>query len=126
MRLRRPSVGILLTLAGCIGPDYQRPPVMLPAQWQTEDEPRFDATNPVASEWWRAFNDPALNRVVEVAYRQNLPLQSAALRIEEARGQVGVARSRLFPQLQVVFGQVAVQRICQSAANVGQLDRNYV
>lgn len=33
------------------------------------------------AEWWKLFNDPVLNTLVQRAYRQNLPLQVAACRI---------------------------------------------
>ena len=33
------------------------------------------------SVWWRAFDDPALNRLIEIADKQNLPLQIAGLAV---------------------------------------------
>ena len=45
------------------------------------------------------FNDPTLDRLVELAYQQNLPLQIAGLRIVEARAQLGVATGQQYPQI---------------------------
>ena len=42
-------------------------------------------------QWWSVFKDPVLDRLVDEAQRQNLDLQTAALRIEEARAQRGTA-----------------------------------
>ena len=40
---------------------------------------------------------PALDRLVELAYRQNLPLQIAGLRIVEARAQLAIATGQQYP-----------------------------
>jgi len=67
----------------------------------------IDADNPVVksvptdySHWWTVFNDPVLDRLVQTAYEQNLPLRIAGLRILEARAQRGMAVGSLFPQKQ--------------------------
>jgi HlyD family secretion protein len=41
----------------------------------------------VDKQWWRAFNDPALDQLIQLAYQQNLPLQIAGLRILESRAR---------------------------------------
>ena len=37
----------------------------------------------VNSDWWEAFGDPELNRLVQAALQANQDLQLAALRVEE-------------------------------------------
>ena len=56
------------------------------------------------SQWWTVFNDPHLDNLVQTAYQQNLPLRVAALRVMEARAQLGVTRGNIFPQQQELFG----------------------
>jgi NodT family efflux transporter outer membrane factor (OMF) lipoprotein len=100
-------VAALLFLAnGCnVGPDYVRPKVSLNQRWTTLD-PRLGAPA-VQVEWWRTFNDPTLDRLVELAYRQNLPFQISALRILEARAQLGFAVANQYPynRLPIASGQ---------------------
>ena len=55
--------------------------------------------------WWTAFGDPALDRLVAAASRQNLTLKMAALRILEARAQFAIAEGSLLPQQQTATAQ---------------------
>ena len=54
-----------------------------------------------AVEWWRAFQDPALDAVVDSALASNFDLAEAVARVQQARAQAGVARAALFPSVQV-------------------------
>ena len=56
-------------------------------------------------QWWRNFNDPELDRLVAEAQRQNIDVRIAGLRILEARAQLGIAGSTLYPQLQQLTGE---------------------
>ncbi|MFM0203316.1 efflux transporter outer membrane subunit [Paraburkholderia fungorum] len=49
--------------------------------------------------WWRNFNDPTLDALVERAARGNLDLQEAVLRIVEARTQVQSAAAQGLPNV---------------------------
>jgi len=87
-------------LSGCmVGPDYQRPPAIVPAAYKEQDgwkpsEPR-DAINRGA--WWSIYNDPVLDdleKQIDIS-NQNLKASEAAYR--EARAVVQQAQSALFP-----------------------------
>jgi NodT family efflux transporter outer membrane factor (OMF) lipoprotein len=95
-----PRAGLLLLLVaagGCpITPKYVRPEVPLPPSWSESNDARL-AKAAVDLAWWKSFNDPVLDRLVELAYQQNLPLEIAALRILEARAQLGIARAQQYP-----------------------------
>ena len=49
--------------------------------------------------WWRQFDDPALDELVERAVRQNLDLQAAAARVDQYLGELETTRSQFFPQI---------------------------
>jgi NodT family efflux transporter outer membrane factor (OMF) lipoprotein len=51
--------------------------------------------------FWQALGSAELNSLVDTALAQNLDLEAALHRIEEARGQVKVAGSALYPTVQV-------------------------
>ena len=72
-----------LTLTGCamVGPDYVKPTVPEPARWMGSGAAEIEEKDTDLSRWWTVFNDPLLNSLVESAYRQNLNLQIAGLRI---------------------------------------------
>ena len=61
-------------------------------------------------DWWRAFNDPVLDRLVARAYRDNLTLQQAGVRVLQARAQLGIAVGEIFPQTQQAIGSVQYNR----------------
>ncbi|MFC0572527.1 efflux transporter outer membrane subunit [Paraburkholderia solisilvae] len=49
--------------------------------------------------WWRTFNDPLLDQLIERAAQSNLDLREAVLRIEEARAQAQGAAAQGLPNL---------------------------
>ncbi len=99
-------------LAACttLGPDYQEPDVTWLKDWQpsaygtTADQPAAKQAD--LRFWWQIFNDPALNRLIAEARQENLQLRIAGLRIFESMALLGIADSRLYPQLQQVGGAV--------------------
>jgi len=105
----RLSIGsLLLAFAACsVGPAFTRPQAALPAAWQAANNPHLAATAAADALWWKSFNDPVLDRLVDLARRQNLPLQVSGLRIVEARAQWGIATGRQFPQTQEITGHAA-------------------
>jgi multidrug efflux system outer membrane protein len=50
--------------------------------------------------WWQVFQDPQLQELIRTALKQNYDLQIATERINQARAQVAITRSNLFPQVQ--------------------------
>ena len=49
--------------------------------------------------WWDLFQDEELHYLIRTALQENKDLMIAAARVEEAKGELGVTRSALFPQL---------------------------
>src|ERR1700736_5277308 len=56
------------------------------------------------------FRDPVLDRLIRVAYEQNLSLVSAGTHVLEARAQLGVAIGEFYPQLQHGTGSMIYDR----------------
>ena len=67
--------------------------------------PTPPATAPQDDQWWRIFDDPALDQIVAEAQRSNPSVTIAGARIMEARAQLGIAGNGLYPQLQQLSGQ---------------------
>jgi NodT family efflux transporter outer membrane factor (OMF) lipoprotein len=101
-----------LLATGCapVGPNFQRPDAPWLEGWRVELPEPAPTAQPQAApserhdEWWRVFEDPALDQVVAAAQRANPSVAIAGARIMEARAQLGVAGSGLYPQLQQVSG----------------------
>ena len=94
----------LLTACTAVGPEFEKPEIELPASWTEVDENGFDASLINQPQWWRMFNDPVLNQLVETAWHQNNSLEIAGLRVLEARAQLGIAQGRKYPQSQLFAG----------------------
>lgn len=91
---------VLLIVAGCmVGPEPARPPSIADdaegyhnaaAARQTDAPPEVGA-------WWRRFDDPLTNKLVDRALQSNTDLRVAAARVLEAEALFGVARGQRFP-----------------------------
>ena len=89
---------MLFALAGCtvIGLDYKRPDVAKPQAFRFETAAARDLAN-VA--WWKEFNDPVLDGLIDEALATNRDLRVAAARVEEFAGRLTTTRSQALPQL---------------------------
>ena len=124
--LGNPSLWLSLALGGCaVGPDFIPPPAEVQENWIESGDKRVASRSEVKSHWWRAFNDPTLDRLIECAYQQNLPVQVAGLRILEARAQLGVAIGSLYPQTQVGTGSAQQILLSSRVANQQNLQHSY-
>jgi len=94
-------------LAGCAsGPDYKKPDVTLPAAWQANTPFHQGVPNDSAlkGNWWELFQDAQLNQLEQQVIAQNQNLQVAAAHLEQARAQVTISKSGLFPQVGLQAG----------------------
>ena len=55
-----------------LGPDFETPEADLSESW--DEQSATVAAGPEAETWWAVFNDPVLDKLVEVSYQQNLSL----------------------------------------------------
>jgi NodT family efflux transporter outer membrane factor (OMF) lipoprotein len=100
-----------------VGPNYSPPPVSLSKKWLEADDRRVKTKSEDYRSWWRTFNDPVLDGLIRTAYRENLSLRLAGVRVLEARAQLGIAVGEWYQQSQQGFG--SVQWIRQSASSLG-------
>jgi multidrug efflux system outer membrane protein len=102
---------VLLTLlvgACTLGPDYNRPPLPVPDNYRGAQQPA--AGESIADlPWWEVFKDPVLQELIRNALNNNYDLRTAAARVEEARAQIGITRSFLYPQVSFNGGGSAQQ-----------------
>src|SRR5277367_6513440 len=96
-------VATALTTGCAVGPDYHRPPADVPSAWQPEAPWHEAAPGDTAlkGNWWESFQDPVLNPLVEKALVSNQNLRVAAARLQQAQDQLTIARSALFPAVQL-------------------------
>jgi NodT family efflux transporter outer membrane factor (OMF) lipoprotein len=104
----------IAALPGCaVGPNFQQPrappgagftPTPLPPVTAAADVPggdaqRFVEGQDVAFDWWRAFDSPALNSLVEQALRANPTVAAAQAALRQGQEQVYAQRGYFYPSV---------------------------
>ena len=96
---------IALGMNGCmLGPDYETPASTVDDAWLEAEDKNITTTKDEAIEWWKTFNDPLLDSLIEEAYQENLTLRMAAVMVMRAAAQRGIAFGEIFPQTQNLNG----------------------
>ena len=91
------TIALSLALSACsLAPSYQRPQMAVPTGWSSVAGVGVDA-QPSTTPFWQELGNADLDRLIEIALAQNLDLEAALHRIEQARGQAKVAASPLYP-----------------------------
>lgn len=90
-----------IALVGCAGPAVETAkvePLQPAASWRTD----AGATAPIDAQWWTRFGDPELAGWVDKALAHNTDIALAVARVREARANVQLARSQLYPAVEAV------------------------
>jgi NodT family efflux transporter outer membrane factor (OMF) lipoprotein len=96
-------VPIVSLLSGCpaVGPNYRRPAAETPTAFKEPPPEGWKSATPSddigKGNWWEIFGDPDLSELEAQAIAANQNLKAAAQRVIEARANVTVARSNLYP-----------------------------
>ncbi len=98
MKLRVLIVCVAIAwFTGCtVGPDYVKPEIDTPEAWRYEYKDSADIVNTI---WWRQFDDPVLDQLIQTALENNKDVRIAAARVEEFAARVDIARAGFYPQI---------------------------
>lgn len=96
---RLTALAAALLLAGCmLGPDYQRPAAELPASFSAE--PTAASPGPAVTRgWWKLFQDPTLDALVDQALVHNSDVAVAVARIEESEALLREVAGAHWPEV---------------------------
>ncbi|MPS77406.1 MAG: efflux transporter outer membrane subunit [Achromobacter sp.] len=112
------AVALIIALAGCttVGPDYQVPDAAV-AQRQSAGASFIEAREgvyqqeAVSGHWWRLYNDPVLDGLVDKALSANTDLRVASANLERAQAAVQESQAQQQPSIGVnaspTFGHVS-------------------
>ena len=71
--------------SGCaVGPNYKQPKTNVPGAFSNAPQSAF-TTNASITTWWREFDDPKLNQLIDLALSTNYDLRIATAHLLEAR-----------------------------------------
>jgi multidrug efflux system outer membrane protein len=101
-----------LALAGCATAPVEAPTFTPPAQFKelpaAPREGAWTRAQPAEAqprgEWWRAFNDPVLDKLIAQADARNTSIEAAAAHLAEARALARSAEADRMPQVGLVAG----------------------
>ncbi len=112
----------LCAIQGCtpLVPKYARPEPSIQNTFPSSDaslksspdlkpESALNAVSVNSMQWQDFVVDPSLKQVIALALENNKDLRIAALQIEKAQAQFGVAQSSLFPQINASVGNTATK-----------------
>ncbi len=99
-----------------LAPPYQPPQYVVPVSWRgaspfVEAKPSDDALRP---DWWKLYDDPVLDTLIEQGIAANADLQAAAERFVQARDMMMKARSQRIPQIGI-GGSASNNRLSDNA-----------
>src|SRR5262249_17862328 len=104
----KPYLAVLTAtlLSACtLGPDFVPPsantqPSYVSAQDQAMPaDQQLALGKPADAQWWKQFQSPALNGLIEQAASESRDLTAARARLAQAQEQITVARAALLPQV---------------------------
>jgi NodT family efflux transporter outer membrane factor (OMF) lipoprotein len=102
---------LVLPIAACtIGPDFTAPIAPLADHFRGGDNRSARSSIRDYERWWEGFHNPTLNRLIQIAYNQNLTLLSAGTRVLQACAVLGIAIGVSYPQVQQGVGSVIYNR----------------
>jgi outer membrane protein TolC len=91
-------LALALALAGCstLRTPYEAPAVAVPAQRPNAPQAQAGARDAQAAtgHWWKAFNDPVLDSLVEAALTRNNNLAAATIQVRRAQLQARLTEHR--------------------------------
>jgi multidrug efflux system outer membrane protein len=105
-RFRVPLLASLLALAACtVGPDHVAPvtPSAAAGAFIGADQPVFTAQE-IREDWWRLYQDPVLDGLIEDAFRANTDLRIATANLRRARALLRESRAGRLPQTGIGAG----------------------
>lgn len=89
-----------LTLSACsLAPQFARPTMDMPQGWNGAAGVAGDRATPADTPFWKELGSAELDALIDTALAQNLDLEAALHRVEEARALAKVAAAPLYPQV---------------------------
>ena len=69
-----------------------------------KDDANLTANFRLEREWWRGYNEPALNELISLALKNNIDLAKSAIVVNKALAQAGVLQADLVPSFNANLG----------------------
>jgi multidrug efflux system outer membrane protein len=127
MMKRFVSFFILLNLISCtlIGPDYKRPEINLPNAYHQEPDKENVVTD--LNNWWKLYQDPVLNELMDKALIKNTDINAAIARLEESDAYLKEVGAALLPEVDLTSQTIRTKSTTTGAiANPKPIRKDYL
>ncbi len=91
----------LLLSACAVGPDYETPSVPVSSAGPFLSRSEATAPDPVSADWWKLYQDPVLDRLVQEALASNTDVRVAVARLARARAQLRQKSAERLPSTEI-------------------------
>jgi len=123
MTRRLRAAALALILAGCaVGPNYERPEVVVPVGWRDSTLALRDSSY-ANLPWWEVYADTTLQGLIRIALRENQDVRISLARVNEARALLGIQRLEFLPQIDI-FASGERFKLPDSLTGQPQSERN--
>ncbi|MEJ2590598.1 MAG: efflux transporter outer membrane subunit [Candidatus Thiodiazotropha sp.] len=85
--------------ANLAGPEYSRPQTPAKGEWSDSAQQTVSGKSVIQPDWWRNFNDPYLDQLIDKAIAGSLDIRILAARIDVARAGIDQAKAGAMPTL---------------------------
>lgn len=97
--MRKLTLAISLCLAGCaVGPNYKQPETPVETQFANSGAASY-SPDEIQAQFWTAFNEPLLTKLVDQALATNKDLEIARANLRASRAARGLTQFDLFPSV---------------------------
>lgn len=114
------NIFLASAFCGCaVGPDYHKPTneqLNIPAQWHGAIP--HNGSNLQLIDWWKQFNDPTLELLINSALQTNPSIFTALAQIKQAQANLSGSRSFLVPSL-TATGSASMSKNSMNSFNQG-------
>jgi multidrug efflux system outer membrane protein len=102
---------------GCAKSTYHPPCICPPEKWEA-DAPLIELEEKWPDyDWWKSFNQPELSSLIELSIQNNYDLKAAISRIYEAKANLQIATSSLFPMIDLLFSKTKIKSPANNISN---------
>ncbi|MFN3395822.1 MAG: efflux transporter outer membrane subunit [Thermodesulfovibrionales bacterium] len=123
--MRTLTIVLFIVLFGCsFTPELKKPEIDIPSDLKPSALSLKPEAYSLQPYWWRQFNDPVLDNLIEEALRNNDDLMIAVSRIEQAGAILGISSSQLYPFL-TAGGSFTRARVSEEIHNGGGTNNTF-
>ena len=90
--------GVLLLCISCsVGPDYHRPQIYKDSRIADNLQLKNNTVRKINPQWYMSFNDPDLNRLIEIGLKHSPNVKTALEKMHQARYRLYIDRAGFLP-----------------------------